>query len=150
LHYAAHKQTAAEVIYSRADSKKEFMGLSVFAGDLPVLEEVRIAKNYLSSKELEKLNRLVSAYFELAELRAMDQQVMHMADHIASLDKLLSDYGEGVLIDAGKVTHKKAIEKAENEYKKYQVKTLSPVEKAYLENIKLLEKKVEKKIKKKI
>ena len=147
LHYAVHKQTASEVIYNRADNGKEFMGLTVFAGDLPVLEEVRIAKNYLSVKELEKLNRLVSAYFELAELRAMDQQVMHMADHIASLDKLLSDYGKGVLIDAGKVTHKKAIEKAEKEYKKYQIKTLSPVEKAYLENIKLLEKKVEKKLK---
>lgn len=147
LHYAVHKETAAEIIYNRADSDKEFMGLTVFEGDLPVLEEVRIAKNYLSAQELEKLNRLVSAYFELAELRAMDQQVMHMADHIASLDKLLSDYGEGVLIDAGKVTHKKAIEKAENEYKKFQAKTLSPVEKAYLENIKLLEKKVKKKIK---
>ncbi len=146
LHYAVHKQTASEVIYNRADSDKEFMGLTVFEGDLPVLEEVRIAKNYLSAQELEKLNRLVSAYFELAELRAMDRQIMHMADHIASLDKLLSDYGEGVLIGAGKVTHKKAIEKAENEYKKFQVKTLSPVEKAYLENIKLLEKKVEKKI----
>ena len=147
LHYAVHKQTASEVIYNRADSDKKFMGLTVFAGDLPVLEEVRIAKNYLSAQELEKLNRLVSAYFELAELRAMDQQVMYMADHITSLDKLLLDYGKGVLIDAGKVTHKKAIEKAENEYKKYQIKTLSPVEKAYLENIKLLEKKVEKKIK---
>ena len=146
LHYAVHKETAAEVIYNRANSDKEFMGLTVFEGDLPVLEEVRIAKNYLSARELEKLNRLVSAYFELAELRAMDQQIMHMADHIASLDKLLSDYGEGVLIDAGKVTHKKAIEKAEKEYKKYQAKTLSPVEKAYLENIKLLEKKMEKKI----
>src|SRR3990167_3470910 len=144
LHYATHKETAAEVIYNRANSDKEFMGLTVFEGDLPVLEEVRIAKNYLSARELEKLNRLVSAYFELAELRAMDQQIMHMADHIASLDKLLSDYGEGVLTDAGKVTHKKAIEKAENEYKKFQAKTFSPVEKAYLENIKLLEKKVEK------
>jgi hypothetical protein len=147
LHYAVHKQTTSEVIYNRVDSDKEFMGLTVFAGDLPVLEEVRIAKNYLSAQELEKLNRLVSAYFELAELRAMDQQIMRMTDHIASLDKLLSDYGEGVLIDVGKVTHKKAIEKAENEYKKYQIKTLSPVEKAYLENIKLLEKKIEKKIK---
>lgn len=147
LHYAVHKETAAEVIYNRADSDKEFMGLTVFAGDLPVLEEVRIAKNYLSAQELEKLNRFVSAYFELAELRAIDRKVMHMTDHIASLDKLLSDYGEGVLIDAGKVAHKKAIEKAEKEYKKYQSKTLSPVEKAYLENIKLLEKNVEKKIK---
>ncbi|MEK7587082.1 MAG: RhuM family protein [Patescibacteria group bacterium] len=147
LHYAVHKQTASEVIYNRADSGKKFMGLTVFAGDLPVLEEVRIAKNYLSVKELEKLNRLVSTYFELAELRAMDKQVMYMTDHIASLDKLLSDYGEGVLIDAGKVSHEKAIEKAEKEYKKYQIETLSPVEKAYLENIKLLEKKVGKKIK---
>src|SRR5665647_830128 len=80
LHYGVHKQTASEVIYNRANSDKEFMGLTVFAGDLPVLEEVRIAKNYLSEKELEKLNRLVSAYFELAELRAMDQQIMHMTD----------------------------------------------------------------------
>ena len=141
LHYAVHKQTASEVIYNRADSDKKFMGLTVFAGDLPVLEEVRIAKNYLSAQELEKLNRLVSAYFELAELRAMDQQVMHMTDHIASLDKLLSDYGKGVLIDAGKVTHKKAVKKAENEYRKFQAKTLSSVEKAYLKNIKLLGKK---------
>jgi len=148
LHYATHKQTASEVIYNRADSGKEFMGLTVFERDLPVLEEVRIAKNYLSAQELEKLNRLVSAYFELAELRAMNQQIMHMADHIASLDKLLSDYGEGVLIDAGKVTHKKAIEKAENEYRKFQTKTLSPAEKAYLENIKLLEKKLNNNLKK--
>lgn len=149
LHYAVHKETAAEVIYNRADSGKEFMGLTVFAGDLPVLEDVRIAKNYLSAEELEKLNRLVSAYFELAELRAMNQKKMSMTDHIKSLDKLLRDYGEGVLIGAGKVAHKKAIEKAEKEYKKFQAKTLSPVEKAYLENIKLLEKKVKKKIKNK-
>src|SRR3989339_864734 len=98
LHYATHKQTAAEVIYSRADSNKEFMGLSVFAGDLPVLEEVRVAKNYLTAEELEKLNRLVSAYFELAELRAMNKQTMDMANHIKALDNLLNDYGEGVLV----------------------------------------------------
>lgn len=147
LHYAVHKQTASEVIYNRADSDKEFMGLTVFGGDLPVLEEVRIAKNYLSAKELEKLNRLVSAYFELAELRAMDHQIMHMVDHIKALDKLLSDYGEGVLVDSGTISHKKAIEKAESEYRKYQVKTLSSVEKAYLENVKLIEKKVKRKVK---
>jgi hypothetical protein len=146
LHYAVHKQTASEIIYNRADSNKEFMGLTVFAGDLPALEEVRIAKNYLSIEELERLNRLVSAYFELAELRAMNRQVMRMADHIASLDKLLSDYGEGVLTGAGNVAHEKATAKAENEYRKFQVKTLSSVEKAYLDNIKMLEKKVEKKM----
>jgi hypothetical protein len=147
LHYGAHKQTAAEVIYSRADSDKEFMGLTVFAGDLPVLEEVRIAKNYLTAEELEKLNRLVSAYFELAELRAMNKQAMNMTNHIKALDSLLGDYGEGVLTGAGKVTHEQAIEKAEKEYRKYQVKTLSSAEKDYLETIKVAEKKLVKKIK---
>lgn len=142
LHYATHKQTAAEIIYSRANSKKKFMGLTVFAGDLPVLEEVRIAKNYLTAKELDKLNRLVSAYFELAELRALNQQTMDMENHIKALDSLLVDYGEGILIDSGKISHEKAIEKAEKEYRKYQAKTLSPVESEYLKNIKLLEKRI--------
>lgn len=145
LHFATHKQTAAEVIFSRADSDKEFMGLTVFAGDLPILEEVHIAKNYLTAEELEKLNRLVSAYFELAELRAMNKQTMDMANHIKALDSLLGDYGEGVLVGSGKISHEKAIEKAEKEYRKYQVKTLSPVEKDYLETIKIIEKKIFKK-----
>jgi len=145
LHFATHKQTAAEVIYSHADSNKEFMGLTVFAGDLPILEEVRIAKNYLTAKELEKLNRLVSAYFELAELRAMNKQTMDIANHIKALDSLLGDYGEGVLVGSGKISHEKAIEKAEKEYRKYQVKTLSPAEKDYLETIKVIEKKIVKK-----
>ena len=148
LHYATHKQTATEVIYSRADSNKEFMGLTTFSGDLPILEEVRIAKNYLTAEELEKLNRLVSAYFELAELRAMNKQTMDMANHIKALDNLLSDYGEGVLVGSGKISHEKAIKKAKKEYHKYQVKTLSPVEKSYLETIKNVQKQVEKKIKK--
>lgn len=147
LHYATHKQTAAEVIYSRADSAKEFMGLTVFAGDLPVLEEVRIAKNYLSAKELEKLNRLVSAYFELAELRAMNKKTMNMESHIKALDSLLKDYGEGVLVGPGKISHEKAMEKAEKEYRQYQVKTLSPVEGEYLETIKVIQKKIEGKAK---
>ena len=148
LHYATHKQTATEVIYSRADSNKEFMGLTTFSGDLPILEEVRIAKNYLTAEELEKLNRLVSAYFELAELRAMNKQTMDMANHIKALDSLLSDYGEGVLVGSGKISHEKAIKKAKKEYHKYQVKTLSPVEKSYLETIKNVQKQVEKKIRK--
>ena len=101
----------------------------------------------MTAEELEKLNRLVSAYFELAELRAMNRQTMNMENHIKALDNLLSDYGKGILIDSGKISHEKAIERAEKEYRKYQAKTLSSVEKAYLENIKLLEKKVEKKIK---
>ena len=124
------------------------MGLTVFAGDLPTLEEVRIAKNYLTAEDLDKLNRLVSAYFELAELRAMDKQTMKMAEHIKALDNLLSDYGKGVLLNAGEVSHKEAIEKAEKEYRKYQAKTLSPVELSYLDTVKNLQKKIEKKIKK--
>jgi len=148
LHFATHKQTAAEVIYSRANSDKEFMGLTVFAGELPTLEEVRIAKNYLTAEELEKLNRLVSAYFELAELRAINRQTMNMENHIKALDSLLLDYGKGVLVGSGKVSHEKAIEKAEKEYRKYQAKTLSPVEESYLETIKGIQKQVEVKVKK--
>lgn len=148
LHYATHKQTAAEVIYSRADSDKKFMGLTVFSGDLPTLEDVRIAKNYLTAEELEKLNRLVSAYFELAELRAINNQTMNMLSHIKALDSLLSEYGKGVLFDSGKVSHEKAIEKAETEYRKYQAKTLSSVEESYMETIKGIQKIVEKKVKK--
>ncbi len=148
LHYATHKQTAAEVIFSRADSEKEFMGLTVFAGDLPTLEEVCIAKNYLTAEELEKLNRLVSAYFELAELRAINRQTMDMENHIKALDSLLRDYGKGVLIGSGKVSHEKAIEKAEKEYRKYQSKTLSSVEESYLETIKGIQKQIEGKVKK--
>ena len=147
LHYAVHKQTAAEVIFNRVNSEKEFMGLTVFAGDLPVLEEVRIAKNYLTTKELEKLNRLVSAYFELAELRAMNRQKMNMKNHIKALDSLLGDYGEGVLVDSGEISHEKAMEKAEEEYRKYQVKTLSSAEKDYLKSINEIENKVKKKFK---
>jgi len=142
LHYAVHKQPAAEVIYDRADAEKEFMGLTVFAGDLPVLEEVRIAKNYLTAKELEKLNRLVSGYFDLAEAKAMSRESMRMQDHIDSLDRTMQEFGSGVLIDAGKVSHKQAMEKAEGEYRKYQAKTLSSAERAYLEGLKSVGKKL--------
>jgi hypothetical protein len=142
LHYATHRQTAAEVIHSRADSDKEFMGLTVFAGDLPVLEEVRIAKNYLTVEELERLNRFVSAYFDLAEIRAIEKQAMSMVDHINALDKLMNDYGKGVLDGAGSISHEQAMKKAENEYKIYQAKTLSTPERAYIDSLKLIEKAV--------
>jgi hypothetical protein len=141
LHYAVNKQTAAELIYNRADADKEFMGLTVFAGDLPVLEEVRIAKNYLDENELRALNGLVSAYFELAEMRASHREAMSMKDHITALDKLAKDYGEGVLTGAGKISHQRAMAKAEREYRKYQVKTLSTAERDYLEGLKMIENK---------
>ena len=142
LHYAAHGHTAAEVIYERADSDKPFMGLTVFAGDHPSLKEVVIAKNYLTEEELKVLNNLVSGYFDFAEIQAMKRKPMYMADYIKQLDNILSATGEKVLQNAGRVSHQEAIEKATTEFKKYQVKTLSAVEKDYLKILKSLEKKL--------
>ncbi|MFH1621208.1 MAG: virulence RhuM family protein [Patescibacteria group bacterium] len=148
LHYATNKHTAAETIYERADAEKDFMGLTTFASALPVLSEVGIAKNYLTEDELFRLNRLVSAFFDLAEIRAKEHTNMAMADWVAELDKFAENFGRGMLKDAGSVSHQQALEKATDEYRKYQAKTLSPVEVAYLDNLKVLEKKVGKKVKK--
>jgi hypothetical protein len=142
LHYATNKHTAAETIHERVDAEKDFMGLTTFAGAIPVLSEVGVAKNYLTEDELFRLNRLVSAFFDLAEIKAKEQKQMRMIDWVSELDKFTQNFGKGVLKDAGKISNKKAIEKAIEEYRKYQAKTLSPVEKAYLENIKALEEKV--------
>ncbi len=140
LHYAVSKQTAAEIIYDRADSEKDFMGLTSFKGADVTLDDVRIAKNYLSEKELNKLNALVSAFFDVAEYQAENHNVMHMSDYVEQLDRTIHSVGEDVLEGAGKISHKKAMEKAEGEYRKYQVKTLSSVEKAYIETLKELNK----------
>lgn len=142
LHYATNQHTTAETIAERVDAEKDFMGLTTFAGAMPSLAEVKIAKNYLTEDELFRLNRLVSAFFDLAEIKAQEQQKMHMSDWVAELDKFADSYGKGVLTGAGNVTALQAKEKAKAEYKKYQAKTLSPVEEAYLQNIKALEKKV--------
>jgi len=147
LHYATNKQTAAETIYSRADAEKDFMGLATFSGSIPIKAETTIAKNYLNEDELFRLNRMVSAFFDLAEIKAREHTQMRMKDWVAELDKFAEIYGKGVLADAGKVSHRQATEKAENEYRQYQVKTLSPVEKAYLDSIKTVQKKIEKKTK---
>ncbi|MFZ2970253.1 MAG: RhuM family protein [Minisyncoccia bacterium] len=147
LHYATNQHTAAEIIAGRADAEKDFMGLTTFTGVLPTLSEVAVAKNYLTEDELFRFNRMVSAFFDLAEIKAREKQKMRMADWVAELDRFAKNYGKGVLQNAGKVSNEQAIEKAIKEYGKFQAKTLSPVEKAYLESIKLLEKKVEKKIK---
>lgn len=144
LHYATHGNTAAEVIYNRADAEKEFMGLTTFSGEMPTLKDVVVAKNYLTEQELKALNNLVSAYFDLAELKAMNKEPMYMQDYIDELDKILKATGRGVLIGSGKISHEQAIEKATSEYRKYQNSTLSPVEKAYLDSIKLLKSKTDK------
>ena len=140
LHFATHGNTAAEVIYNRADAEKDFMGLTTFSGDFPTKKDVVIAKNYLSEKELKVLNNLVSAYFDLAEINAIEHKTMYMSDYVEQLDKILSSTGKGILENAGSVSHKQAIEKAEAEYQKFIQKNLSPVEKEYLEAIKNLEK----------
>ncbi len=147
LHYAAHGNTASEVIVKRANAGKPFMGLLSFSNGGVIKKDIVIAKNYLDEKELKVLNNIVSAFFDLAEVRAMEHKPMYMKDWIAQLDKLISVFDKKVLTVAGSVSHAEALKKVEVEYKKFQAKTLSPVEKAYLENIKLLEKKAEKKIK---
>ncbi|HOY30261.1 MAG TPA: virulence RhuM family protein [Bacteroidales bacterium] len=149
LHYAVNEQTAAELIYRRANADKEFMGLTNFSGALPVKKDISIAKNYLEKDELARLNRMVSAFFDLAEMRAMEHTAMTMSDWVTELDKFTSMYGKGTLQNAGKISHEEAIEKAETEYRKYQVKTISPVEEAYLNTIKKIQKEVKQKSKKK-
>lgn len=136
LHYAAHGHTAAEVIYERANSEKPFMGLTNFSGDFPTLADIKIAKNYLEPDELKVLNNLVSGYFDFAEIQAMRKNPMYMKDYIEHLDAILTSTGEKLLLDAGKVSNKQALKKATEEYKKYQVQNLSPVEEEYLKVIK--------------
>ena len=142
LHYAAHGHTAAEVIFERADAEQEFMGLRTFAGEFPVKKDTEIAKNYLDEDELRVLNNLVSGYFDFAEISAIEHRPMYMKDYIQQLDAILSSGGRQLLKDAGSVSHAAAIEKAHNEYRKYQQKTLTPVEEAYLQSIRAAEKEV--------
>ena len=140
LHYASSLQTSAELIYNRADSTKDFMGLTTFKGALPTLNEAKIAKNYLTEEELFRLNRLVSAFFDLAELKAQTQSPMYMQDWVDELDKFSANYGKGVLKGAGSISHDEAEKKATREYRTYEARTLSPIEESYLESLKVLEK----------
>ena len=139
IHYAIHGETAAEVIYHRADAEKEFMGLTTFSGNQPTLKETKIAKNYLNEKELKAMGQLVSGYLDFAERQAEREQVMTMEDWIKHLDNILTVTGEQLLTGNGLISHQKAMEKAETEYKKYKAKTLSDVEKDYLEVIRKLD-----------
>lgn len=145
LHYAAHGNTAGEVIYYRVDSDKPFAGMTNFKGKQPTQAEAMVAKNYLSQKELKVLNNLVSVYFDIAEINAMEEKPMSMADHLRELDTILSSTGRKLLDSAGKVSTNQAKEKALAEYRKYRAKNLSEVEKAYLEELKCVEKVARKK-----
>lgn len=145
IHYAIHGQTAAEVIYTRADAEKEFMGLTTFSGSQPTLKEAVVAKNYLNEKELRAMGQLVSGYLDFAERQAEREQAMTMQDWSEHLDRILTMSGEQLLIGNGSVIHKQAIDKATGEYRKYKARTLSEVERDYLDSIKLLERKTDKK-----
>lgn len=142
MHYAIHKHTASELVYARVDSTKEFMGLTTFKGELPTLREAKVAKNYLSEKELRGLNQLVSGYLDFAERQAEREIVMTMKDWITHVDTILTATGEVLLQNSGAVSRQKMEEKVESEYRNYQAKTLSQVEKDYLDSIKGLEKNV--------
>lgn len=139
LHFAAHGKTASEIIYFRVDSDKPFAGLTSFKGSRPTQAEAMVAKNYLSEQELKVLNNIVSAYFDFAELNAIEEREMRMADFVRELDRILSSAGRKLLENAGTISHTQAETKAKLEYQKYKAKTLEQVEKEYLKAIGSLE-----------
>lgn len=141
IHYAVSGETAAEVIYHRADAEKDFMGLMTFSGDQPTLREAKIAKNYLDEKELRAMGQLVSGYLDFAERQAEREIPMTMEDWAKHLDGILTSTGENLLTGNGSISHQQAMDKAQTEYKKYKAKTLSSVEQDYLDSIKQLEQK---------
>lgn len=145
LHFAAHGNTAAEVIFKRVNAEAPMMGLTSFKGDHPTLRDAQIAKNYLNEDELKILNNLVSGYFDFAEIQAMKRRPMYMNDYVQQLDTILSSTGEALLTGSGSVSHQQAMDKAREEYRKFQVRELSPVEQAYLETIRKLNAKTKKK-----
>ena len=145
IHYAIHEQTAAEVIYTRADAEKEFMGLTTFAGKQPTLKEAVMAKNYLNEKELRAMGQVVSGYLDFAERQAEREQVMTMQDWSDHLDRILTMSGEQLLEGNGSVSHKRAVDKATDEYRKYKSRTLSDVEQDYLNSLHFLQKKTNEK-----
>lgn len=145
LHFAAHGHTASELIFKRADADAPMMGLTSFKGDHPTLRDAQIAKNYLSENELKILNNLVSGYFDFAEIQAMKRHPVYMSDYVRQLDTILSSTGEALLNGPGTVSHQQAMDKAREEYRKFQIRELSPVEHAYLDTIKALNAKAAKK-----
>ena len=139
MHFAIHHHTASELIYSRVDGDKDFMGLSTFKGELPTLEEAKVAKNYLSAEELKGLNALVSGYLDFAERQAQREVKMTMKDWREHVDRILSATGEDLLIGNGRVSRDMMVDKVNQEYRKYSAKTLSQVERDYLTEIKNIE-----------
>ena len=141
MHYATHGHTAAEIIFNRVDSEKENLGLTNFKGEYPTRSETEVAKNYLTEEELNILNRMVSAYLDVAEINALDRHPMTMQDWVNELDGFLKMTRKDILNGPGVISHKEALAKAHREYDKYMQKHLTMAEKDYLE---MLNKEVEK------
>lgn len=133
MHYAVSKHTAAEIVYNRVDSNKKNIGLTNFKGDIPTKKETEFAKNYLTFEELQVLNRLVSAYLDIAEINALKRKVMTMQDWILELDSYLTMTHNEILDSKGIVSHEEALKKAHEEYDKYMKNHLTKAEKDYLE-----------------
>ena len=145
MHYSVHGHTAAEIIYERADSQKDFMGLTTWAGAMPTKPEAEVAKNYLTKEEITSLNRIVSLYLDFAEMQAEEHRPMYMKDWINILDDFLRISRKDILTHAGKISAKLAKEKADKEYNKFKERTkneLSPVEIHFLENFEREQKKL--------
>jgi hypothetical protein len=148
MHWAAHGQTAAEVIYNRIDAAKPYLGLTSFKGEQPTKKETTIAKNYLNEQEMNVLNRMVTAYLELAELQALNRKPMYMKDWLQRADDFIQMTGNDILTHAGTVSHKKALEKATENYNSYkeQIKNeLSKVEKDFIKHLEITNKQLKKK-----
>ena len=142
MHWAAHQHTAAEIVFQRVDAEKENMGLTSWERKRIKRSDTEIAKNYLSQQELDALNKIVSAYLDIAEVRALDQEPMYMKDWLETIDAYLKMTRRDILTTKGRSTHKQAIDKAHAEYEKYRKKQdelLSPVEHHFIESIKELE-----------
>ncbi len=142
MHWAAHRHTAAEIVYQRADAEKENMGLASWEGRRIRRSDTEIAKNYLTQAELDALNKIVSTYLDIAEVRALTHEPMYMKDWLETIDDYLKMTRRDILTTKGRVTHKQAIDKAHEEYEKYQKKQdelLSPVEQHFIESIRELE-----------
>ncbi len=133
MHYATHGHTAAEIIFTRVDSEKDNLGLTNFKGNYPTKSETEIAKNYLTDEELNTLNRMVSAYLDVAEINALDRHPMTMQDWVNELDSFLKMTRKDILEGSGVISHKEALAKAHKEYDKYMQKHLTTAEKDYLE-----------------
>ena len=147
MHWAAHGHTAAEIIYNRIDATKPNLGLTTFKGKKPTQQETEIAKNYLNEEELNLLNRMVTAYLEMAELQALNRKPMYMNDWIARLDDFLQMTGNAILDHAGSISHEKAVEKAKNEYQKFKVINLqepTTAEEDFVKHIELTAKQIKK------